>query len=30
VIEKVAREYLDPDYAYEESDVYILRRRPRQ
>jgi len=30
VIEKVAREHLDPEYAYEESDVYILRRRPRQ
>ncbi|GJN15226.1 hypothetical protein PR202_gb02120 [Eleusine coracana subsp. coracana] len=30
VIEKVPREHLDPDYAYEESEVYILRRRPRQ
>ncbi|KAJ1264081.1 hypothetical protein BS78_09G235400 [Paspalum vaginatum] len=30
VIEKVARVHLDPHYAYEESDVYILRRRPRQ
>jgi protein N-lysine methyltransferase METTL21D len=30
VIEKVPREHLDPDYAYEESEVYIFRRRPRQ
>uniref|UniRef100_A0ACD5T7D8 Uncharacterized protein n=1 Tax=Avena sativa TaxID=4498 RepID=A0ACD5T7D8_AVESA len=30
VIEKVSREHLDPDYAFEESDVFILRRRPRQ
>jgi protein N-lysine methyltransferase METTL21D len=30
VIEKVAREHLDPEYAYEESDVFILRRSPRQ
>uniref|UniRef100_A0ACD5TDQ4 Uncharacterized protein n=1 Tax=Avena sativa TaxID=4498 RepID=A0ACD5TDQ4_AVESA len=30
VIEKVPREHLDPDYAYEECDVFILRRNPRQ
>ncbi|GJM89748.1 hypothetical protein PR202_ga05965 [Eleusine coracana subsp. coracana] len=30
VIEMVPREHLDPDYTYEESEVYILRRRPRQ
>ncbi|VAH10554.1 unnamed protein product [Triticum turgidum subsp. durum] len=30
VIEKVSREHLDPEYAFEESDVFILRRRPRQ
>ncbi|KAE8799171.1 Sulfurtransferase [Hordeum vulgare] len=30
VIEKVPREHLDPEYAFEESDVFVLRRRPRQ
>ncbi|XP_044957532.1 uncharacterized protein LOC123408502 [Hordeum vulgare subsp. vulgare] len=30
VIEKVPREHLDPEYALEESDVFVLRRRPRE
>ena len=30
VIEKVSLERLDPEYAFEESDVFVLRRRPRQ
>ncbi|XP_044955222.1 uncharacterized protein LOC123405692 [Hordeum vulgare subsp. vulgare] len=30
VIEKVPREHLDQEYAFEESDVFVLRRRPRQ
>ncbi|KAI5012329.1 hypothetical protein ZWY2020_024463 [Hordeum vulgare] len=29
VIEKVSLEHLDPEYAFEESDVFVLRRRPR-
>ncbi|XP_044974166.1 uncharacterized protein LOC123442151 [Hordeum vulgare subsp. vulgare] len=30
VIEKVPQEHLDPEYAFEESDVFVLRRRPRK
>ncbi|KAI5012318.1 hypothetical protein ZWY2020_024452 [Hordeum vulgare] len=30
VIEKVSLEHLDPQYTFEESDVFVLHRRPRQ
>jgi hypothetical protein len=30
VIEKIPHDHLHPEYAYEEADVYLLRKKKKQ